>query len=359
MPSTSHPQREAWVSLIAGYCLCAGGSALAWMALDFAYSSYSVLTELQYYFKNGPGGFEWKSHWSFIHPLGYVWSLLLYVVYLVFGIRLWLQRGDPRRQSVILLIATLIGTLIHFLSIVESRLSHPSSIAPTALIFEGLQFFPQIAIPCVLIWFVRRDIPDRDRWRPMLTSWMALTGTGLLISELSIWFSSSISGVSLQHPGWRTISWDTLWPLSFILRILNGLIAIAAASRISHKTMGLRAWSWAYAMTNMLFMSAFALMMCVIVNNSSFPGPPGTAKIQFRGFLVVKKQDWFNALGVVVTTASISIPLIIFAHHQSRRLETELFECRHCGYNLRGNTSGRCPECGTSMPSVTAPISPP
>ena len=24
--------------------------------------------------------------------------------------------------------------------------------------------------------------------------------------------------------------------------------------------------------------------------------------------------------------------------------------CRHCGYNLTGNISGVCPECGTSVP---------
>ena len=24
--------------------------------------------------------------------------------------------------------------------------------------------------------------------------------------------------------------------------------------------------------------------------------------------------------------------------------------CRHCGYNLTGNTSGTCPECGTTIP---------
>jgi hypothetical protein len=27
--------------------------------------------------------------------------------------------------------------------------------------------------------------------------------------------------------------------------------------------------------------------------------------------------------------------------------------CRKCGYNLTGNTSGRCPECGTSVPPGT------
>jgi hypothetical protein len=28
--------------------------------------------------------------------------------------------------------------------------------------------------------------------------------------------------------------------------------------------------------------------------------------------------------------------------------------CRRCGYDLRGNVSGRCPECGTNVPATVA-----
>ncbi len=30
--------------------------------------------------------------------------------------------------------------------------------------------------------------------------------------------------------------------------------------------------------------------------------------------------------------------------------------CLHCGYNLTGNTSGRCPECGSPTPAATAGV---
>lgn len=29
--------------------------------------------------------------------------------------------------------------------------------------------------------------------------------------------------------------------------------------------------------------------------------------------------------------------------------------CQHCGYNLTGNVSGRCPECGTPFAMATSP----
>jgi hypothetical protein len=36
----------------------------------------------------------------------------------------------------------------------------------------------------------------------------------------------------------------------------------------------------------------------------------------------------------------------------SRKKATSANDCRDCGYNLTGNTSGVCPECGTAVKSV-------
>jgi len=33
-----------------------------------------------------------------------------------------------------------------------------------------------------------------------------------------------------------------------------------------------------------------------------------------------------------------------------KRFEMNLSECAKCGYNLTGNTSGKCPECGWKLP---------
>lgn len=39
----------------------------------------------------------------------------------------------------------------------------------------------------------------------------------------------------------------------------------------------------------------------------------------------------------------------ILATRRLRRLPAQRGHCRRCGYNLKGNTSGVCPECGTMI----------
>lgn len=41
-----------------------------------------------------------------------------------------------------------------------------------------------------------------------------------------------------------------------------------------------------------------------------------------------------------------SVTLVAFRKSHVRFKE---YQCRQCGYNLTGNTSGKCPECGTRM----------
>lgn len=55
--------------------------------------------------------------------------------------------------------------------------------------------------------------------------------------------------------------------------------------------------------------------------------------------------EWFMIAGFAC------LPLLIFQRRIQRDLRRQLFEqgrpiCVECGYNLTGNKSGRCPECG-------------
>ena len=52
---------------------------------------------------------------------------------------------------------------------------------------------------------------------------------------------------------------------------------------------------------------------------------------------------------VVVTSILPAYSLLVF-RRQWIRLQRTLGECSRCGYNLTGNVSGVCPECGTSVP---------
>ena len=58
----------------------------------------------------------------------------------------------------------------------------------------------------------------------------------------------------------------------------------------------------------------------------------------------VAVPDWF----LMLMTALLPIRWIITAR-KLRRLRKLGYFCRHCGYNLTGNVSGICPECGKQV----------
>lgn len=72
---------------------------------------------------------------------------------------------------------------------------------------------------------------------------------------------------------------------------------------------------------------------------------------------------WHDRLDVKVfsinygwlVVATVLLPLVWLADAWRRTLRTG--HCFHCGYNLRGNTSGICPECGAPVKIETETIS--
>lgn len=58
------------------------------------------------------------------------------------------------------------------------------------------------------------------------------------------------------------------------------------------------------------------------------------------------------AFGWVITLVCVFFPpAILRACHRRRWKELSTGYCRKCGYDLTGNVSGRCPECGTAWKS--------
>ena len=68
----------------------------------------------------------------------------------------------------------------------------------------------------------------------------------------------------------------------------------------------------------------------------------GWAQVRSRHFASGYLPYW------CILVVTLPLPMIFAArwHRHSRRIRRNL--CLHCGYSLTGNTSGVCPECGTS-----------
>jgi len=83
------------------------------------------------------------------------------------------------------------------------------------------------------------------------------------------------------------------------------------------------------------------LALHIMTSNSSNSMGSGMAAFAFTIFC-------FIPLPIVINCAGAIASLVV----KPRR---KLGHCRHCGYNLRGLTEPRCPECGTPFGRKTTP----
>lgn len=57
-----------------------------------------------------------------------------------------------------------------------------------------------------------------------------------------------------------------------------------------------------------------------------------------------------DAAGVGWVELTITLLLLVLLRHRRRHTDAPAPHCARCDYNLTGNISGRCPECGTAVP---------
>ena len=109
-------------------------------------------------------------------------------------------------------------------------------------------------------------------------------------------------------------------------------------------------WFWRAAIAVVVASAAFCILyaLCVAIFLYVSPGSPGV------WFIVVR-------LCIVLGLPIISIAVYGLLTHrfgpanvECRRRRKGL--CLKCGYNLTGNVSGVCPECGTKFQSSTMKI---
>jgi len=79
------------------------------------------------------------------------------------------------------------------------------------------------------------------------------------------------------------------------------------------------------------------------------------------GFHEQRLRWWFDAVGnassgrVHVPIWAMLVPVAALTAWLWRRERPRPNHCCLCGYNLTGNTTGRCPECGSPCPDELGP----
>ena len=73
----------------------------------------------------------------------------------------------------------------------------------------------------------------------------------------------------------------------------------------------------------------------------------------FVAFVLWAVASWFHHVFICVLFAIL--PIIWFINWlKTRRRLAMLGKCRACGYDLTGNTTGECPECGVVVKTEAA-----
>ena len=74
---------------------------------------------------------------------------------------------------------------------------------------------------------------------------------------------------------------------------------------------------------------------------------PGRADVIRSRYIGIILPYW------VVLAVALPLPVFWTIRHRRRVRRRELLLCRFCGYNLTGNTSGMCPECGAACKAAS------
>ena len=139
--------------------------------------------------------------------------------------------------------------------------------------------------------------------------------------------------ISARRPWWSTKMWFETWTASTDRwGITLALSRVDARVFLGEGTpSGWHHWSSSVSRNDATYWPAYTLTGRLV--------PPNVG-----GSLKVKVPYWF---GIIVFAA---LPTILTSRlvRSRRRLPGS---CKHCGYNLTGNVSGVCPECGKPIAS--------
>ena len=80
---------------------------------------------------------------------------------------------------------------------------------------------------------------------------------------------------------------------------------------------------------------------CLSMVNHKSGGPIALLFVAFSAMIILLLVSMGPVLGLVIATWMMRVA--------DRRMKIPIGQCQQCGYDLTGNVSGRCPECGRTI----------
>ncbi len=325
-------RRPPWLILIVGYLCITGLFGTLGTVLQLP-SEYNLLWSIRHYFF---AEYDWKAPWAWADPSRYLWLQLTYVVSLAAGLLLWRYPTRFRRLAPTVAIVLLIGATLNCLALVGEFLTqgslYPDWPTRMGLLLPWLDSF---AVPIFGLWFVHRVETLRRPAITLAAGYLLLIGAPNLMSHIALLFSGYSFGYPqmLKYSDWPTISWSLL----YVIEPLSRFVVVAA-----------------FLVCGIVLLKRPARIVAVAwVCLAAMFVQPLVAVLQLVAGYVDMTGLWHGLSFFAAYACPMAMGLfgLTVAYRLRRRWRNELPGCRVCGYNLTGNVSGICPECGTPCDS--------
>ncbi len=320
--------RPPWLILFTGYLCINGLFGTLYIVLKLP-TQYNLLWHIRRYFL---ADYDWTAPWAWTDPSRYLWLCLTEVVTLAAGLLLWMHPTRVKRVALTVAIALIVGATLNSLTSLGEWLTrgslYPGWAVKSSVVLRDLAAY---AVPALALWFVHRADTLRRPAITLIAGYLLVVGAAGTMAHIVLLFAEGDQGYPqmLRDSGWPTISPDLLflvWQLGRFVTVamffVCGLLLLKRPARIV-------AVAWASLAATFVHPSVAVLLLA-------------TDQLKLGSGFLSTLSFFSGDAGVI----AMALFVLLFAYRLRDRSRDKFPECRICGYNLTGNVSGTCPECG-------------
>ncbi|MBU0717907.1 MAG: hypothetical protein KJ749_06625 [Planctomycetes bacterium] len=337
IPASSR-RRPPWITLIAGYLIITGFFGTLAMPLGLSNPFSAIEITREYFF----GDIHWTA-WKI--PCTCFWQCLTQIVSLAAGTLLWVRPHRVKQVVYGIAFVILVGAMLTLIA----RLRHfQISTADYSKWRYGLAYVfsipPHFVVPIYAIWFVRHTNELRRPTAALLAAYLIIVGVADTVGTI-LHLSGAGQAVlpsRLQWYGWSRSSGDLLRLIESRAVLPAAIVFLACGSYLIKRPARIRNVAWPIFVATLL--AKLPLVLQVATGRRHFGLTQALASRPTAQMLTD-----LAGLCPSFSACAVALFVVIFAYRYHAQDEDRYPACQVCTYNLTGNVSGVCPECGTRI----------
>lgn len=322
--------RPPWLTLICGY-LIVYGSVMVLTIIFRQFGQYHFIWSIRRFWKdpNGEGLRGWLLHLSFLS------SHLTPIAALATGVLVVSRPSRLAHLAIQIALLMLMDGVLGAALNLSSFMTEPVFLQLmhwTLCTFLLLKLVPPIILPIFVLSFVRRSSEFQRPTIKLIVGYLVIIGAIGFFAFVVLYFGQVARGVG------RLLSPRQGWTESHVSVVARQMYPVALLA------CGLVLWKRPGRVVAVAGTIAFATLISTAM------------RIPALRYAFTESHSVLDRIGVYLR--ELIYPLILaafflaFAIRFRHRLGPNHSICRKCGYNLTGNVSGRCPECGAETSSA-------